>query len=423
MSGLISSLLIGPIFRQARRLSRQTTTSEPAPIPSGDDRESTCLSPPHSVPRSSKQYDHTNRRLTTDFQCSSDRELSCEQRERSDSQLPVSTRLDSNDLGTGSTLDDRSQGNPVEDSGNLHSNRNDIPQQSGTSRTAYTSQTTSIQETRTAMANQSYNWEENGQQLPEDDGMGILRRKIHAIRDKAVPTDEKARLIHSLMTESYTSSQNSFSRQASISRSPSSIRSLQRSLTPTSPRIRRSFDQLSLALHSSTDTTEFSNMYNLAPQDLEPTFVPKDGLDTSTSGIQAPVTECLDDPDYSEEEEEVLGCRHYKRNVKLQCYTCRRWYTCRFCHDDAEDHSLDRRKTENMLCMLCGLPQPTAQWCKGCGERAASYFCAVCKLWDNDSAKSIYHCYDCGICRIGKGLGKDFFHCKVRRSRHLNSSL
>jgi uncharacterized CHY-type Zn-finger protein len=99
----------------------------------------------------------------------------------------------------------------------------------------------------------------------------------------------------------------------------------------------------------------------------------------------------------------------------LQCHTCKRWYTCRFCHDQAEDHSLERRKTENMLCMLCTLPQPAAQWCKGCGECAASYFCGVCKLWDNDSAKSIYHCDDCGICRIGQGLGKDFFHCKVSR--------
>ena len=36
-----------------------------------------------------------------------------------------------------------------------------------------------------------------------------------------------------------------------------------------------------------------------------------------------------------------------------------------------------------------------------------------CKLWDDDPEKKIYHCDDCGICRIGAGLGKDFFHCKV----------
>jgi hypothetical protein len=67
-----------------------------------------------------------------------------------------------------------------------------------------------------------------------------------------------------------------------------------------------------------------------------------------------------------------------------------------------------------MLCMLCGHAQPAAQYCKQCGELAAQYYCAACKLWDNDASKSIYHCNDCGICRVGKGIGKDFFHCKVR---------
>ncbi|KAL1967513.1 hypothetical protein VTN77DRAFT_3028 [Rasamsonia byssochlamydoides] len=417
MSGLISSLLIGPIIRQARRLSRQTTTSEPAPILS-DDREATCLSPPDGFPCSSKQHDHGNRSMT-DFQHDSDWGLDGGQRERSDSLRSVSTPLDSRDqephgLGSGSTIDDRTQTSQVHGSESLHANNNEIPQEPGTSRTADTSRTDFPQETRTAMSNesinfQSYSFEENGQQLPEDDGMGVLRRKIHAIRDKDAPTAEKARLIHSLMTESYNSSQNNFNHNSSsIARSPSSVRSLERPLTSTSPKTRRSFDQLSLAPVSSTDS-----IYNLTPQDLEPTFVPKSDPDASSNNNQAAVAECLDDADYAEEEEEVLGCRHYKRNVKLQCYTCKRWYTCRFCHDEVEDHSLERRKTENMLCMLCGLPQPAAQWCKGCGERAASYFCAVCKLWDNDSAKSIYHCYDCGICRIGKGLGKDFFHCKT----------
>lgn len=421
MSGLISSLLIGPIIRQARRLSRLTTT-EPAPIVTDDDREATCLSPPDGFSCSSKQNNHGNRSKATDFQYNSDWRLDCGPRERSDSSPSVSTSLDSHDhelhdLG-GSTFNDRTEASQVHVSESFHAHNNGISQESGTNQTTDTSRTNLTQEAHIEMSNestnfQSYGLEENGKELPEDDGMGVLRRKIHAIRDKDAPTAEKARLIHSLMTESYNASRSSFSRQSSsIPRSPSSVRSLERSLTPTSPKTRRSFDQLSLAPVSSTDTTQLS-IYNLTPQDLEPTYVPKNDNDTSKSNT---VAECLDDTDYSEEEEETLGCRHYKRNVKLQCYTCKRWYTCRFCHDEVEDHTLERRKTENMLCMLCGLPQPAAQWCKGCGERAAVYFCAVCKLWDNDSAKSIYHCYDCGICRIGKGLGKDFFHCKVRRS-------
>lgn len=44
--------------------------------------------------------------------------------------------------------------------------------------------------------------------------------------------------------------------------------------------------------------------------------------------------------------------------------------------------------------------------------RVSKYYCKECKLWDSDPRKTIYHCHDCGICRIGKGLGQDYFHCK-----------
>jgi hypothetical protein len=51
--------------------------------------------------------------------------------------------------------------------------------------------------------------------------------------------------------------------------------------------------------------------------------------------------------------------------------------------------------------------------CINCGEISAQYYCNICKLWENRQNKPIYHCGDCGICRRGMGLGKDFFHCKV----------
>ncbi|KAH8693082.1 zinc-ribbon-domain-containing protein [Talaromyces proteolyticus] len=256
-------------------------------------------------------------------------------------------------------------------------------------------------------------------ELPEDDGMMFLRKKIHAIRDNNTTSLEKARLIHSLMTESYDSARKVLGEhQASLLRSPSSVRSVDQSRTSSPQRIRRSLDQLSLDRKLSTVALSINNSYNLTPEDLEPTYAPNDPI-IATDPSNTPTSDAEPndgdetDSDYSDENVMILGCHHYKRNVKLQCYTCKKWYTCRFCHDESEDHALERRKTENMLCMLCGLPQPAAQWCKGCGESAASYFCEVCKLWDNDSSKSIYHCYDCGICRIGQGIGKDFYHCKT----------
>jgi hypothetical protein len=66
-----------------------------------------------------------------------------------------------------------------------------------------------------------------------------------------------------------------------------------------------------------------------------------------------------------------------------------------------------------MLCMLCGCPQRASDVCVKCGETAARYYCNICKLWDDKPTKSIYHCADCGICRRGRGIGKDVFHCKV----------
>lgn len=130
--------------------------------------------------------------------------------------------------------------------------------------------------------------------------------------------------------------------------------------------------------------------------------------------IRKPVFKTSDlKPTYFDENEGILGCQHYQRGCKIECSTCYKWYTCRLCHDQAESHKLIRPKTAHMLCMHCGLVQTVGQDCAGCHTEMARYYCKECKLWDDDSTKSIYHCVDCGLCRIGEGLGKDFFHCKT----------
>ncbi|KAF8940322.1 hypothetical protein BGZ58_006969 [Dissophora ornata] len=78
---------------------------------------------------------------------------------------------------------------------------------------------------------------------------------------------------------------------------------------------------------------------------------------------------------YNNRERGLLGCQHYQRGCKLQANCCNRWFNCRFCHDDVCDHTIVR-------------------------------------FWDDDPNKNIYHCEECGICRVGQGPGKDFFHCK-----------
>lgn len=109
----------------------------------------------------------------------------------------------------------------------------------------------------------------------------------------------------------------------------------------------------------------------------------------------------------------TLGCKHYRRGCKLRAVCCGRLYPCRLCHDELEDHSIDRFATKEMLCMHCDTLQPVGQTCTNtsCGKQMARYYCAVCKFWDDDPDKHIYHCPYCKMCRIGRGLDIDFFHC------------
>lgn len=241
--------------------------------------------------------------------------------------------------------------------------------------------------------------------LPEDDGMGVLRGKIHAIRDMEVSSGEKARMVHQLMTESYHSFRGRSNGQQPLIAVTLNLQTSTDSGSRESHGNQPFLDQQPTTPASVLSSTEQINQFNLTPEDIKPTFAPREEPESPLGDG--------DDMDTEEPEEVYLGCKHYKRNVKLQCFTCKKWYTCRFCHDEVEGHHLIRQKTEYMLCMVCGHAQPAGQWCKECGEQAAQYYCSLCKLWDNDSKKSIYHCNDCGICRIGQGLGKDFFHCKV----------
>ena len=209
--------------------------------------------------------------------------------------------------------------------------------------------------------------------LPEDDGMGQLRQKMQEIRDLASTTSDMATRMHNVMMEEY------------VARRKRSISIIQ-------------------PADSGLIDVGLSTEYNLNLEDLTPTFHPiRDTEETD---------EMLDE----EEIAPSYGCIHYKRNVKVQCYDCNRWYTCRHCHDAAPDlpfpHELNRKKTRNMLCMSCKMPQPAGEFCMNCGLESAYYYCPKCKLWDNDSTKRIYHCDDCGICRKGEGLGRDYVHCK-----------
>ncbi|KAI4103037.1 MAG: hypothetical protein LQ339_004401 [Xanthoria mediterranea] len=245
--------------------------------------------------------------------------------------------------------------------------------------------------------------------LPEDDGMTAKRRQIVAIHNTRSSNTEKARLVHSLMNERYSSLQPNL--QTPHPPSPLTLASHAKPNPSTSGHTGSTIAPSTFPPVSLSVSSETNDLFNLSVEDLKPTYHQKPEVHRTSSGPGNRSSNRLSQeslPEYK-----VLGCPHYKRNIKLQCSECHRWYTCRFCHDEVENHCLNRPETKNMLCMFCGCAQPASGECTRCGEQSARYYCGVCKFWDNSPGKSIYHCNDCGICRIGEGLGKDFFHCKT----------
>ena len=237
--------------------------------------------------------------------------------------------------------------------------------------------------------------------LKENDRMRLLRWRIQAVHRSNLPVQQKAQRLHELMTEDYHSSQAFVYR----AQPPSNVQPHRRSSLHHS---NNSSSQLSYSPSSpSSSHIDTSNSYNVTASDRQPSFW------TPEEGNMNALNENNRDLEPFSCNELSFGCNHYKRNVKIRCFECHQWYPCRHCHDANESHSLNRRRTQSMLCMLCGTPQPARQDCKQCGTCAAAYYCDICKLWDDDATKDIYHCDDCGICRRGKGLGTDFIHCKV----------
>jgi len=106
-----------------------------------------------------------------------------------------------------------------------------------------------------------------------------------------------------------------------------------------------------------------------------------------------------------------LGCKHYRRGSALVFPCCNQVFTCRHCHDEACDHEADRYAVQEMVCMHCGERQPPEKQCRSCQRELGSYFCKICRFTDDDKSNHTYHCPYCNVCRRGRGLGIDFYHC------------
>ncbi|XP_072399355.1 RING finger and CHY zinc finger domain-containing protein 1 isoform X1 [Diabrotica undecimpunctata] len=110
-----------------------------------------------------------------------------------------------------------------------------------------------------------------------------------------------------------------------------------------------------------------------------------------------------------EETVKPVGCCHYKRKSKFVTPCCKKVYTCRFCHDENENHKLIRKEVTELICAVCETKQKVQSSCQNCGVAFGKYICLECNLFDDEDKKQ-FHCKGCGICRIG---GADrFFHCE-----------
>lgn len=110
---------------------------------------------------------------------------------------------------------------------------------------------------------------------------------------------------------------------------------------------------------------------------------------------------------------EAHGCEHYRRNCRLVSPCCDRVYTCRLCHDEVEQHVLDRHAVQRVECAACSAQQTVSAACHSCGlVFGTAYFCPTCRLYDNED-KGQFHCRACGICRVGGRA--NFEHCATCR--------
>lgn len=106
------------------------------------------------------------------------------------------------------------------------------------------------------------------------------------------------------------------------------------------------------------------------------------------------------------------GCEHYQRFCWIKAPCCEKYYPCRRCHDSHQSHEIDRYAIVNVACVRCGhADQPVAKHCRQCRQPFAHYFCDICNFFDNSPGRNAYHCPHCRMCRVGKGLDIDQYHC------------
>jgi len=102
-------------------------------------------------------------------------------------------------------------------------------------------------------------------------------------------------------------------------------------------------------------------------------------------------------------------CDHYTRGCKFISPCCNKIVNCRICHNNENDHEIDRFKIVKIKCNFCDTEQDVSNECVHCEKKFGDYFCSICRLYDVNPEKQYFHCEKCGICRVGNK--DEIFHC------------
>ncbi|KAF7696580.1 RING finger and CHY zinc finger domain-containing protein 1 [Cucumispora dikerogammari] len=162
-------------------------------------------------------------------------------------------------------------------------------------------------------------------------------------------------------------------------------------------------------------------------------------------------------------------CAHYKSFCDIKAPCCKRFYSCRLCHDQRTRHIVDRFSIKQIRCRKCLFVQEPSIKCVNCDVQFSEYFCNLCNLWStniysnnksdvnnnswdkktvsstnyktpslisnirgndkmtsrprinninyetgdaiNELSDTIFHCKECGVCKVGSATTT--FHCSI----------
>lgn len=112
-----------------------------------------------------------------------------------------------------------------------------------------------------------------------------------------------------------------------------------------------------------------------------------------------------------------ITCSHYDKSCskfKFEC--CNIIDPCKRCHIERNCTDIEKKcsniksiKISHITCIKCNLEQEPSQYCSNpeCKIKFSNSYCKICQIWTHK--QNIFHCNDCGICRIG--TEETLFHC------------